>query len=71
MALGKTGRGVGAGDEWVKPGDGNWEIDHKMHPYSQLARGQRAPVLTRVTSCLDLHKALTDCALPIRKLCCT
>ena len=27
--LGKTGRGVGvgAGDQWVKPGDGNWEID--------------------------------------------
>ena len=25
--LGKTGRGVGAGDQWVKPGNGNWEID--------------------------------------------
>ena len=27
-ALGKTGRGagVGAGDQWVKPGDGSWEI---------------------------------------------
>ena len=27
--LGKTGRGagVGAGDQWVKPGDGNWGID--------------------------------------------
>ena len=27
--LGKTGRGagVGAGDQWVKPGDGNWEMD--------------------------------------------
>ena len=25
--LGKTGRGVGAGDQLVKPGDGNWEID--------------------------------------------
>ena len=27
-ALGKTGRGagVGAGDQWVKSGDGNWEI---------------------------------------------
>ena len=26
--LGKTGRGagVGAGDQWVKSGDGNWEI---------------------------------------------
>ena len=24
--MGKTGRGVGAGDQWVKPGDGNWEI---------------------------------------------
>ena len=29
IVLGKTGRGagVGAGDQWVKPGDGNWEID--------------------------------------------
>ena len=28
LALGKTGRGagVGAGDQWVKPGDGNREI---------------------------------------------
>ena len=27
--LGKTRRGarVGARDQWVKPGDGNWEID--------------------------------------------
>ena len=27
-ALGKTGRGAGAGegDQWVKSGDGNWEI---------------------------------------------
>ena len=27
-ALGKTGRGVGVGvgDQWVKPGDGSWEI---------------------------------------------
>ena len=26
--MGKTGRGagVGVGDQWVKPGDGNWEI---------------------------------------------
>ena len=29
IVLGKTGRevGAGAGDQWVKPGDGNWEID--------------------------------------------
>ena len=44
------------GDGWVKPGDGNWDIDHGMHLYSQLAGG--APVITHVTSCLDLHKAL-------------
>jgi len=25
IVLGKTGRG--AGDQWVKPGNGNWEID--------------------------------------------
>ena len=38
MALGKTGRGVGVGDKWIKPGDGNWEIDHRMHLYNQLTR---------------------------------
>ena len=28
LGMGKTGRGagVGVGDQWVKPGDGNWEI---------------------------------------------
>ena len=24
---------MGGGDGWVKPGDGNWEIDHGMHLY--------------------------------------
>ena len=38
-ALGKTEKGVG--DEWVKPGDGNWEIDHGMYLYSQLAEAHQ------------------------------
>ena len=40
---------MGAGDEWVRPEDGNWEIDHgitmamgsRMHSYSQLAGAQQ------------------------------
>jgi len=30
-ALGKTGRGAGVGDQWVKRGDGNWEIYCHFH----------------------------------------
>ena len=26
MGMDKTGRGAGAGDQWIKPGDGSWEI---------------------------------------------
>ena len=39
FVLGKTGRGggVGAGDQWVKPGDGKWEIDTVNHSLSILA----------------------------------
>ena len=44
--MGKTGRGVGVGDLWVKPGDGN--CDAYVSPH-------HARTYTRVDHDLDLH----------------
>jgi len=74
--LGKTMRGVGVGDQWVKLGDGNWEIDgisfqkYLVHLFScELNLVLCSQILPHRTLSLAVYSSAGACITSDKALC--